>query len=229
LPRFARPTFPQWFARHTQARSGDGRPAVVLLDDTFMQYNEPQIGIAAVRLLEAFGYRVIRAGLVCCGRPMISKGMLRQARRLAEQNVRRLLPLGEQGLPILGCEPSCVSALVDDYPALLATSEARRVAAQTFMLEHWLMQQARHPAQPSFTPLPQQVLLHGHCHQKPPGRRPRTLCSWPLALPAVIRSLTSLVARPGTPLSWSPLPSLIPPEGIIRAFPDTRGAPWGVA
>jgi FAD/FMN-containing dehydrogenase/Fe-S oxidoreductase len=166
LPRFARPTFPQWFARHTQVRSGDGRPAVVLLDDTFMKYNEPQIGIAAVRLLEAFGYRVIRAGLVCCGRPMISKGMLRQARRLAEQNVRRLLPLVEQGLPILGCEPSCVSALVDDYPALLATSEARRVAAQTFMLEHWLMQQARHPAQPSFTPLPQQVLLHGHCHQK---------------------------------------------------------------
>lgn len=89
LPAFVRPTFPDWFRRHTPA--GDGRRGPVLLfHDTFMDHNYPSTGIAATELLERAGCRVELADQVCCGRPMISKGLVEQAAGQARANVTRL-------------------------------------------------------------------------------------------------------------------------------------------
>src|SRR5262249_37993533 len=82
LPSFARDHFRRWFDRHDPSPLAGRSGAVVLLDDCFTTYNEPEVGIATVKVLEAAGYRVRLAGLECCGRPAISKGLLPLARRL---------------------------------------------------------------------------------------------------------------------------------------------------
>ena len=82
--------FRKWFRRHRADPRAGTRGTVVLLDDCFTTYNDPEVGIAAVRVLEAAGYRVELAGLACCGRPAISKGLLPLARDLAGANVEQL-------------------------------------------------------------------------------------------------------------------------------------------
>src|SRR5205823_1888164 len=82
LPRLHADHFRRWFARHRPAPSADRLGRVLLLDDCFTTFHEPHVGQAAVRVLEQAGYAVEPAGLVCCGRAMISKGFLREARAL---------------------------------------------------------------------------------------------------------------------------------------------------
>ena len=89
LPPFAKVTFRKWFGRRPSGNAGS-RGSVVLLDDCFLNYNYPQVGQAAVSLLEAAGYTVELADKVCCGRPMLSKGLLDEAREAAGHNVREL-------------------------------------------------------------------------------------------------------------------------------------------
>ena len=91
---------------------------VVLLDDCFTTFQEPQIGRAAVELLERAGYAVELAG-VCCGRAMISKGFLADARDLARRSLARLDRFAAAGVPILGLEPSCLLTLADEWPELV--------------------------------------------------------------------------------------------------------------
>ncbi len=75
LPQFAGESFEAWFAKHKA--EGDGANGdVVLFHDTFNNYNTPNVAIAATRFLEKSGYRVLLVDKKCCGRPMISKGML---------------------------------------------------------------------------------------------------------------------------------------------------------
>ena len=120
--------FAAGFGRHAPAAGAGTRGEVVLLDDCFTTYNEPEVGIAAVRVLEAAGYRVRLAGLECCGRPAISKGLLPLARELARANVQKLLPFARDGTPILGCEPSCLVTLVDEYRDFRLGPDAEEVA-----------------------------------------------------------------------------------------------------
>ena len=118
LPSFAGQTFPAWFNKHTPPTNSP-RGSVVLFNDTFMNYNVPSIGIAAVELLEHAGFEVILANARCCARPMISKGLLTEAKANARFNVDLLAPYAAQDIPIVGCEPSCLLTLRDEYPDLL--------------------------------------------------------------------------------------------------------------
>src|SRR5204863_9836758 len=138
------------------------RGRVVLLDDCFTTYNDPQVGRSAVRVLEAAGYKVELAGLPCCGRPAISKGMLPLARELARANVRRLAPLAAQGVPIVGCEPSCLLTLVDEYRDLRLGAAADLVASASVLVDAFVSDMERVP-ELALTPRPARVLLHGHC------------------------------------------------------------------
>lgn len=163
LPSFARQPFSRWFAGRRPARGAKGR--VVLFNDTFVEYNEPAIGRAATRILERAGYEVVLAeGKVCCGRPLISKGFLERARALAQRNIEVLAPWAEQGVPIIGLEPSCASALSDDYLDLVDDPQGRRVAEQVVLLEDFLVGAA--PLDLEFNQTARHILVHGHCHQK---------------------------------------------------------------
>jgi Fe-S oxidoreductase len=144
---------------------------VLLFHDTFVTYNTPEVGQAAVELLEAAGYRVELFDRTCCGRPLISKGMLEEARAHAAWNVARLAPRVAQGVAVVGLEPSCLLTLRDESVELVRTHEARQVAAASFLLEEFLLREKARGLTLPFRPLLQggarkPALLHGHCHQK---------------------------------------------------------------
>ncbi len=168
-PRLATTTFRAWYRRH-QRRRGDGkelRGAVVYFVDTWTNYFTPQVGIAAVKLLEGAGFSVDCPRTVCCGRPAIGQGLLAEARQLAETNVLRLSRAAPVGVPIVGSEPSCILTLVDEYPQLVRTQGARRVASQTFTIESFLRSVLdERPDALRFRPTQSPLLYHAHCHQK---------------------------------------------------------------
>ena len=167
LPAFARETFSRWFAGRAYKTEGN-RGRVVLFNDTFVEYSEPAIGMAATIILERAGYEVVLvAEKVCCGRPLISKGFLDRAREMARQNVEALAPYAAEGVPIVGLEPSCISALCDDYRDLLDDPRAAAVAERALLLEDFLADEARAGRLDlEFTATARHILVHGHCHQK---------------------------------------------------------------
>jgi FAD/FMN-containing dehydrogenase/Fe-S oxidoreductase len=157
--------------REGQTSSRVSRGEAVLFHDTFTDYYHPEVGQAAVRILEALGYDVVlaaRAG--CCGRPAISKGMLSTAKKWAAKNVEALLPYALRDVPIVGTEPSCLLTFRDEYPDLLRNDAAAIVAAHTFLLDELLVKLAE--AEPEEvtgilrSDIQRDVLLHAHCHQK---------------------------------------------------------------
>jgi FAD/FMN-containing dehydrogenase/Fe-S oxidoreductase len=150
-----------------------GTPRVVLFNDTFTNYYDPEIGLAAADVLEAAGLAVELGPHACCGRPLISQGLLAAARERAADTVRGLHPLVAAGKPIVLLEPSCLSALTDDVPDLLrgdAREQAQEVASACVLFEDYLNQRlddggAALPLRPG----PGEIVLHGHCHQKSLG------------------------------------------------------------
>ncbi|MBI3108736.1 MAG: FAD-binding protein [Candidatus Rokubacteria bacterium] len=165
LPPFARESFTDWFDRRPVRRDAP-RGSVVLFNDTFATYNAPEIGRAAVEVLEAAGYRVELVDRKCCGRPLISKGMLDEARASAAFNVARLHPFAVRGIAVVGLEPSCLLTLRDEYVDLLRSEEARLVARSAFLLEEFLLRERARGLTLRFRDGARRALLHGHCHQK---------------------------------------------------------------
>ncbi len=169
LPAYAHETFREWFRRHAARRRAlpAGAPRVVYFVDTWTNYYTPQVGRAAVKVLEALGCHVLVPETVCCGRPLISKGLLDEAKALAEQNVAVLGPLAREGLPIVGTEPSCVSVLLDELAQLVRSEAARRVAAASQTIETYLAARLReNPDALRFRRPLAPAIYHGHCHQK---------------------------------------------------------------
>ena len=167
LPSLARQTFSGWFRQHSGKTSG-GEKQVALFHDTFMEYNHPEIGQAAVEVLEAAGYRVrLVEGKVCCGRPAVSKGMLDEAKQMAQHNVGLLAPIARAGIPIIGCEPSCLAMLADEYPDLVPGEDARAAAGAAMLFEDFVAHEAQAGRlKLAFDETPRRILLHGHCNQK---------------------------------------------------------------
>jgi FAD/FMN-containing dehydrogenase/Fe-S oxidoreductase len=169
-PRFARQTFRAWWRRHRRQRDAHpdtNRGEVVYFVDTWTNFFAPQVGIAAIKLLEAAGYFVRCPMTQCCGRPALSKGLLVEVRQLAESNVRILLGYARQGMPIIGTEPSCILTLVDEYPRLLPGSAARSVARHCMTIEEFLRDVLeRRPDALRFRQPQAPLMFHGHCHQK---------------------------------------------------------------
>jgi len=163
LPSFARTDFETWFRRRTRPASGE-RGRVVLFHDCFITYNYPEVGRAATELLEHAGFEVTLVKHACCGRPAISKGLLGEARRLARENLAALRPWVDQGVPILGCEPSCLLTFRDEYPELVPGDEARRLAQTAWLVDEFLVSQGDLTVR--LDGGGRTVLLHGHCHQK---------------------------------------------------------------
>ena len=166
LPRLAEETFENWFQRHPY-QNGGANGEVVLFHDTFNNFNTPSVAVAATRFLRQAGYRVTLAQKKCCGRPMISKGMLQEAKENAAWNVSQLAPYVRKGIPIVGLEPSCLLTLRDEYPELLRSEEAKLVAQNTFLFEEFVLrEQEKGRIQVQIAENSRKALLHGHCHQK---------------------------------------------------------------
>jgi len=166
LPQFASESFEDWFRRH-EPEGDSSKGEVVLFHDTFNNYNTPKVATVATRFLERGGYRVVLVDKKCCGRPMISKGMLRQAKENAAWNIDRLAPYAEKGTAIVGLEPSCLLTLRDEYPEFVRSDAAKKVAQHSFLLEEFVMREVGAGRLTlAAAGKGKKVLLHGHCHQK---------------------------------------------------------------
>jgi FAD/FMN-containing dehydrogenase/Fe-S oxidoreductase len=166
VPEFAPVTLKHWFAQRP-LRNGGGR-RVLLWADTFTNYLEPEVGIAAVEALEDAGFHVVvPQGHLCCGRPLYDYGML----DLAEAYLRRVLSaLRDEiraGTPLVGVEPSCVAVFKDELLKLWPSDQdAQRLAKQTYHFSEFLADHAEDWEPPQ---LHRKALLHGHCHQQATG------------------------------------------------------------
>jgi Fe-S oxidoreductase len=158
-------------AATTDAGASLFRRPVILWDDTFVRYNEPHIGIAAVKVLEALGFDVeLARNRRCCGRPAFSQGNLDAATKLGRHNIDLL---GQSGgsTPIVFLEPSCYSMFAEDYREL-KIDRAEKVAARCFLFENFVDDLlAREPTALSFKNgqaknSPVHVAIHAHCHAK---------------------------------------------------------------
>jgi Fe-S oxidoreductase len=161
---------PKWrgdyFHDRTRPTRGTGREVVVFVD-TFNRWFEPQNARAAIRVLQASGCKVytaqplVNGRPLCCGRTFLSAGMVEEARVEARRTLDALRPYAERGIPIIGLEPSCLFSFRDEYSVLFKDSDT--IAKNAFLFEEFL---AREPGKLKLKEVKQEVLLHGHCHQK---------------------------------------------------------------
>ncbi len=164
LPALAGKTFTK------QCKPGAANPDVLIFNDTFTNYYDPEIGLAAWDVIEAAGQKVALAPNHCCGRPLISKGLLKDARKHASLNTEALYEAARSGQKLVFCEPSCLSAIKEDAPSLLRGEEQQR--AQTVADAAILFEDYAATLNLNLKPGPPKILLHGHCHQKSMGLLP---------------------------------------------------------
>ena len=152
-------------------RPSGGRGKVYFFCDEFTNYHDTEIGIQAILLLEKLGYEVEIPQHVESGRTFLSKGLLKQARTIAQKNIALLKDIVSEETPIVGVEPSAILTLRDEYIDLTRHEEqqqAHRIAEHTFTVEEFIGREIDrgHITPDQFTSEQRLIKLHGHCHQK---------------------------------------------------------------
>ena len=167
LPRFHRPTFSKWFRRRKPGLTGTAQAKVALFGTCTVEYNEPQIGRAAVGVLERNGIDVSMPPQKCCGMPFLDGGDLDAALRVARENVASLHEAVREGRDIVAPGPTCSYTLKHEYPHMLGTDAAREVAQHTFDICEYLMKRHKEgKLDTRFTAPIGKVAYHLPCHLK---------------------------------------------------------------
>lgn len=172
LPTLPATTLAAWHAQHANpaGRSyANGR--VHLFCDEFTNYQDAAVGIKAVELLNQLGYEVVIPRHVESGRAHFSKGLVRDGRRLAVRNVELLKDVVTDAAPLIGIEPSALLGFRDEYPDLMPAElkdAAKQLATRALLIDEFIAREAAaaRVRREAFTTQPQQIVLHGHCHQK---------------------------------------------------------------
>lgn len=172
FPLLYKTTLDKWHRQHTRRHNGsfpNGR--VYLFNDEFTRFNDTEIGIKAIKLLLALGYEVIIPDHLESARTYLSKGLVKRAKKIANQNIRKLASLITSETPLVGIEPSAILTFRDEYKELADPSlkqEASALARNTFMIDEFLQREikAGKITREQFTREKKEIKLHGHCHQK---------------------------------------------------------------
>ena len=166
LPTFHRRTLQDWFDdRGPQVDVGTAERKALLFPDTYTNYSHPEVGKAAVRVLEAAGVHVRLADRTDSGRPAHSKGFLDKSRAVAEANVAALTPQVEDGWDLVHVEPSDAVMFQLDYLDLLSGDAVETLADNTYGVCEYLDTFGL-DEQVDWDPLDETLTYHGHCHQK---------------------------------------------------------------
>lgn len=170
IPTLYKTTLRSWIKANKY--SGDFyNGKVYLFADEFTNYNDVSIGIKAVQLLNKLGYEVEVPKHKVSGRTLLSKGLLRKAKQIANQNVSQLSALVSEEIPLLGIEPSAILTFRDEYPELVDAElreNARNLAKNALMIDEFLAAEIKKGklGKKSFTSEKATIKFHGHCQQK---------------------------------------------------------------
>jgi FAD/FMN-containing dehydrogenase/Fe-S oxidoreductase len=167
LPGYTKEPFYKWFRKNGNNKFKSNKK-VVLFADTYLNFHEPEIGISALELLNKCGYEVILANVGCCQRPRISHGFLRDAKKEGSKTIERLRKYIDEGLTIVVCEPSCASAFNDDLADMIDDAIlALKLKKHIVMIDVFLAKEiASGNINVEFESIAENILIHGHCHQK---------------------------------------------------------------
>tara|TARA_Y100001970_G_scaffold269087_1_gene361059 strand:+ start:3421 stop:6390 length:2970 start_codon:yes stop_codon:yes gene_type:complete len=171
LPKIANNSFQKWYKKNHQPNNENKK--VVLFTDTFTNYIEPNIGQSAYSVLKNLGYEVIIFDeQFCCGRPAISKGRVQLAIKMAQKLIGEISKYTSKDIPIIFLEPSCFSAVFDDYKGLIK-DEYKINNNNLLLFEEFLMQHENNEPgslREIFNVANSSVAIHPHCHQKALGK-----------------------------------------------------------
>jgi len=174
MPHVYRRTLRKWYKknqRRLQIQPAKRKGRVLFFVDEFTNYNDVPIGAKALELLVSLGYEPQLIDHTESGRTYISKGLLKQARKCAIQNVNALALQSSEKVPVVGLEPSAILTLRDEYPLLVPKEmqpQAQTLARHTLLIDEFLSQEIQkgNISPQSFTQEPRLIKLHGHCYQK---------------------------------------------------------------
>jgi Fe-S oxidoreductase len=171
LPPLSAPTLKRWHRAHANKNGAFPGGRVFLFCDEFTNYNDAEVGISAVKLLNRLGYEVVIPEHVDSGRAQISKGLLRDAQKLATRNVELLKEVVTEEAPLVGIEPSAILGFRDEIPDLVPENligAAKTIGKRALLIDEFIVREAEKDRikRDVFTRNPLSIKLHGHCHQK---------------------------------------------------------------
>ncbi len=178
MPTLYKTTLEKWYRKHQLTKSSQQQPGengakkkVYLFCDEFTNYTDTEIGIKAILLLEKLGYEVIIPRHEESGRAWLSKGMVREAKKIANKNIRLLSPLISGETPLVGIEPSAILTFRDEYVDLAEdelSDAAKQLAKNVFLIDEFIASEIEKGSitKDQFTGQKQSIQLHGHCQQK---------------------------------------------------------------
>ncbi len=174
LPTLHKTTLSNWHKNRSKKASNsmqNGIRKVYLFCDEFTNYNDTEIGQKAILLLEKLGYEVIIPQHEESGRTWLSKGLIREAKKIANRNIVALSKVVNADTPLIGIEPSAILTFRDEYIDL-ATDEhletAKSLAKNTFLIDEFIATEIENGniSKDLFTKEKKKIMLHGHCQQK---------------------------------------------------------------
>ncbi len=173
IPLLYKTTLQRWLKENIDElnQSINSRGTVYLFNDEFSNYNDVEIGIKAVKLLNNLRYKVVIPSCIESGRTYLSKGLLRKAKSIANKNVNVLKGKVSNEIPVIGIEPSAILTLRDEYPELVDQDQkeaAYRISENVFTIDEFISREidAGNISGDMFTDESLTIKLHGHCQQK---------------------------------------------------------------
>jgi Fe-S oxidoreductase len=171
IPKLNKVPLRRWHQIHANKNGPFTNGRVFLFCDEFTNFNDEEVGIKGVQLLNRLGYEVVIPKHFDSGRAQISKGLLRDARRLAIRNVESLKDIVSSETPLVGIEPSAILGFRDEVPDLVPerlTEAANTLAKNALLIDEFIAREANKGRirREAFTKDARNIKLHGHCHQK---------------------------------------------------------------
>jgi Fe-S oxidoreductase len=172
IPLIDRITLKKWLMKNLEAiNPREPQGTLCLFVDEFTNFNDTPSGISAVRLLTSLGYKIITARHEESARTYLSKGLIRRARKIIRKNIRIFSGIIDEGIPLLGIEPSAILGFRDEYPELAGDDlreDASKIAQNCFMVDEFIAREFRagRIKRESFAEANANILLHAHCQQK---------------------------------------------------------------
>ena len=171
IPKLYRMTLRSWIKNNKLTSSVNHKGKVYLFVDEFTNYNDTEIGIKAVQLLNSLGYQVIVPKHIESGRTYLSKGLIRKAKQIAIRNFTLLKDIITEQTPLIGIEPSGILSFRDEYTELVGAelkNDAIKLSKSCLLFDEFIVREVEkgNISHKQFTDTKQYIRLHGHCHQK---------------------------------------------------------------